>query len=129
LHQQISKALQRCLEAIHNAISHYNTQAAALNPPCPPISWKDITEYSFLSKFDLLCHSCTDVQDNDWAKPVFHQATVKFFKLQHACEELIHVGMKVCHLWTSIHNERAHIAKFIDELLISDHILASEVKK
>ncbi|KAI6013881.1 hypothetical protein EDC04DRAFT_2533722, partial [Pisolithus marmoratus] len=54
----ISKALQRHSEAICNAISHYNMQAAALNPPCPPISWKDD---SFLGKFDLLCHSCADV--------------------------------------------------------------------
>ena len=117
LHQQISKALQRCSEAIHNAISRYNTQAAALNPPCPPISWKDIAEYSFLGEFDLLHHSRADVRDNDWVKPAFRQAIVKFFKLQRAHEELIHVGVEVCCLWTSIHDEEVHIAKVIDELL------------
>ena len=128
LHQQISKALQRCSEAICNAISRYNTHAAALNPPRPPISWKDITEYSFLGEFDLLCHSRADVRDNNWAKPTFRQAMVKFFKLQRTHEELIRVGMEVRHLWTSIHDEEAHIAKVIDELLISDCPLASELR-
>ncbi|KAI6018747.1 hypothetical protein PISMIDRAFT_113556, partial [Pisolithus microcarpus 441] len=114
LHQQISKALQRHSEAIHNAISHYNMQAAALNPPHPLISWKDIAEYSFLGEFDLLCHCCADVRDNNWAKPAFWQVMVKFFRLQHAHEELVHVSMGVCHLWTSIHDEEAHIMKVID---------------
>ncbi|KAL4064677.1 hypothetical protein V8B97DRAFT_2026026 [Scleroderma yunnanense] len=89
----------------------------------------DIAEYSFLDKFDLLHHSCADVQDNDWAKPAFCQATVKLFKLQHACKELICVGMEFCCLWTFIHDEGAHIMKVINELLISDHILASKLKK
>jgi len=128
MRQQISKALQRCSEAIRNAISRYNTQATALNPPRPPISWKDIAEYSFHGEFDLLCHSHADVQDNDWAKPAFRQAMVKFFKLQHAHEELICVSVEIRWLWTSIHKEEAHITKVIDELLISDHLLASELR-
>ncbi|KIK11694.1 hypothetical protein PISMIDRAFT_122265, partial [Pisolithus microcarpus 441] len=129
LHQQISKALQRHSEAIRNAISHYNTQAAALNPPRPPISWKDIAEYSFLGEFDLLRHCRADVQDNNWAKPAFRQATVKFFRLQRAHEELVHVSMEVRCLWTSIHDEEAHTTKVIDELLISDCPLTSELTK
>ncbi|KIK13947.1 hypothetical protein PISMIDRAFT_117935 [Pisolithus microcarpus 441] len=129
LHQQISKALQRHSEAICNAISCYNMQAAALNPPHPPISWKDIAEYSFLGEFNLLCHCHADVQDNNWAKPAFWQAMVKFFRLQCAREELVCGSMEVCHLWTSIHNEEAHTTKVINELLISDCPLASELKK
>ncbi|KAI6027772.1 hypothetical protein BKA83DRAFT_4462509 [Pisolithus microcarpus] len=74
LRQQISKALQRRSEAICNAISCYNMQAAALNPPHPLISWKDIAEYSFLGEFNLLHHCCADVRDNNWAKPAFWQA-------------------------------------------------------
>ncbi|KAI6013405.1 hypothetical protein BKA83DRAFT_4063389, partial [Pisolithus microcarpus] len=129
LRQQISKALQRRSETIRNAISRYNTQAAALNPPCPPISWKDIAEYSFLGEFDLLCHSRADVRDNDWAKPAFRQATVKFFKLQRACEELKRVSVEACRLQTFIHDEEAHVAKITDELLTSDHLLAAELKR
>ncbi|KAI6010143.1 hypothetical protein BKA83DRAFT_4467612 [Pisolithus microcarpus] len=129
LRQQISKALQRRSEAIRNAISRYNTQAAALNPPRPPISWKDIAEYSFLGEFDLLRHCRADVRDNNWAKPAFRQATVKFFRLQRAHEELVRVSVEVRRLWTSIHDEEAHTTKVIDELLISDRPLASELTK
>ncbi|KAI6033825.1 hypothetical protein PISMIDRAFT_64609, partial [Pisolithus microcarpus 441] len=98
-------------------------------PPHPPISWKDIAEYSFLGKFDLLRHSHADVQDNDWAKPAFRQGMVKFFKLQHAREELKHISVEVHHLQTSIHNEEAHITKITDELLVSNHPLTSELKR
>ncbi|KIK14435.1 hypothetical protein PISMIDRAFT_117023, partial [Pisolithus microcarpus 441] len=129
LRQQISKALQRRSEAICNAISCYNMQAAALNPPHPLISWKDIAEYSFLGEFNLLHHCCADVRDNNWAKPAFWQAMVKFFRLQHACEELVRVSVEVHCLWTSIHDEEAHTMKVINELLISDCPLASELKK
>ncbi|KAG1719980.1 hypothetical protein EDB19DRAFT_1647521, partial [Suillus lakei] len=62
LRQQIGKALQCRSDAIRNALNQYNVQAAALNPPRPQLSWKNITEYSFLGEFDLLCHS--------WAKGV-----------------------------------------------------------
>ncbi|KAG1720870.1 hypothetical protein EDB19DRAFT_1898402 [Suillus lakei] len=49
LRQQISKALQRCSETIRKAITRYNVQAAALNPPHPNIF--------FIAEFDLLRHS------------------------------------------------------------------------
>ncbi|KAG2049003.1 hypothetical protein BDR06DRAFT_865838, partial [Suillus hirtellus] len=58
-------------EVIHNAINCYNIQATALNPPRPKISWKDIADYSFLSKFDILCYSRTDIQSSDWATPAY----------------------------------------------------------
>ena len=38
LRRQIGKALQRHSEAIRKALSRYNTQAAKLVPPCPPLT-------------------------------------------------------------------------------------------
>ncbi|KAG1902920.1 uncharacterized protein F5891DRAFT_948438, partial [Suillus fuscotomentosus] len=77
----ISKALQWWSETIWKAITCYNIQAAALNPPRPKISWKDIAEYGFLAEFDLLHHSHTDIRSNDWAKPAHQEATTKYLKL------------------------------------------------
>lgn len=94
--QQIGKALQRHLEAIHNAINQYNTQAVALNPPRPRLSWKDIAEYSFLGEFDLLRHSHTDVREQDWTKPAHHKAMTKYFKLLHAQEEVSRLNVEIC---------------------------------
>ncbi|KAG2364996.1 hypothetical protein BDR07DRAFT_1278332, partial [Suillus spraguei] len=65
----IGEALQRRSEAIQNALSRYNVQAAALDPLHLQLSWKDITEYSFLGEFDLLRHSHTDIHELDWTKP------------------------------------------------------------
>lgn len=62
LHQQISKGLQQRSEAIWKAIARYNVQATALNPLRPPISWKDITQYTFLGEFDLLRHTREGLQ-------------------------------------------------------------------
>ncbi|KAG2098687.1 uncharacterized protein F5147DRAFT_582929, partial [Suillus discolor] len=61
LRQQISKALQQCLDIIRNTINYYNIQAEALTPPRLKIAWKDIVEYSSLSEFDLLHNSHTNI--------------------------------------------------------------------
>ncbi|KAF8228367.1 hypothetical protein L208DRAFT_1424478 [Tricholoma matsutake] len=68
LHCQLGKALQQHSEAIRNALSRYNAQAAKLMTPHPSLSWKEIVDYSFIAH---------------------REATVKFFKLCHACEEAI----------------------------------------
>ncbi|KAG1728116.1 hypothetical protein EDB19DRAFT_1897455 [Suillus lakei] len=81
LHQQISKALQWCSDAIRNAINHYNIQATSLIPPRPKIAWKDIANYTFLGEFDLLRDSRADIQDKDWARPAHREATTKYFRL------------------------------------------------
>ncbi|KAG2364356.1 hypothetical protein BDR07DRAFT_1279935, partial [Suillus spraguei] len=87
LWQQISKALQWHFETIQKAIACYNIQAAALNLLHPNILWKDIAEYGFLAKFNLLRHSCVDIRSDDWAKPAHQEAMTKYFKLLQAHEE------------------------------------------
>ncbi|KAG2071083.1 hypothetical protein BDR04DRAFT_1016746, partial [Suillus decipiens] len=59
----------------------YNTQAAALVPPQPQLTWKDIVEYSFLGEFDLLHQSCSNIHTLNWTKPTYCEATVKYFKI------------------------------------------------
>jgi hypothetical protein len=66
LHQQINKALQQRSKAVRKAITRYNTQAAALNSPHLKISWKEVTDYSFLGEFDLLRLSRADIHSDDW---------------------------------------------------------------
>ncbi|KAI6146543.1 hypothetical protein EDD17DRAFT_1781187 [Pisolithus thermaeus] len=92
LHQQISKA-----------ITQYNIQAGLLNPPQPPISWKDIMQYTFLGEFDLLWHAQDDVQEHIWAKPAVREATAKFFKLCHAKEEIARLNAEVSQTITKLH--------------------------
>ncbi|KAH7903562.1 hypothetical protein BJ138DRAFT_1020421 [Hygrophoropsis aurantiaca] len=95
LRQQIGKALQRRSHAICNAIIRYNTQAALLNPPRPAISWKEIADYTFLGEFDLLRQSRIDPRREDWTKPAQREATVKYFKLQRAREEIVRLNIEM----------------------------------
>lgn len=129
LHQQIGKALQRCSEAIRKALSRYNVQAAALTPPHPSLSWKDITEYTFLGEFDLLRQSRADIRELDWAKPAHREATVKYFKLCRAHEEIERLNIEVQRLRTSIHDEEAKTTAIINELLVSDPLLSLELQR
>ncbi|KAG1734231.1 uncharacterized protein EDB91DRAFT_1238444 [Suillus paluster] len=129
LRQQIGKALQRHSEAIRNALSHYNVQAAALAPPRPSLSWKDITEYTFLGKFDLLCQSRADICELDWAKPAHREATVKYFKLRRAHEEIERLNVEVRHLRTSIHDEEAKTTAIINELFVSNPLPSLELQR
>jgi hypothetical protein len=128
LRQQIGKALKRRSEAIHKALVRYNQQAAALTPPHLKISWKDIADYTFLGEFDLLHHSHSSIYDEDWAKPAYCEATVKFFKLCCAHKELTRVEVEVCWLCTAIHNEEREMQQAINGLNGSNPPLASEIQ-
>ncbi|KAG1862692.1 hypothetical protein F4604DRAFT_1882297 [Suillus subluteus] len=107
LRQQITKALQWHSEAIQNAINCYNIQAVALNPLHLKISWKDITDYSFLG-------------NEDWAKPAHREATTKYFKLCQAHEELMQLNVKICRLRTAIHDEQVQTTAMIEDLHLLD---------
>ncbi|KAG1751746.1 hypothetical protein EDB19DRAFT_1628279, partial [Suillus lakei] len=128
LYQQISNALQHQSQAIQNALSWFNLQAAALVPLCPQLTWKDIMEYSFLGEFDLLCQSHSDMYTLNWTKPAHHEAMVKYFKLQCAHEEIQHLNIKICQLHTAIHNEELTVNATINSLLISNKPVGLELQ-
>jgi hypothetical protein len=121
--------LQRRSDAIRNALNRYNVQAAKLNPPRPQLSWKDITEYSFLGEFDLLRQSRTDIRELNWAKPAHREATVKYFKLCRAYEEIEHLNVEICRLRTSIYDEEVKMTTVISELIISNPQLSLELQR
>ncbi|KAG2056750.1 hypothetical protein BDR06DRAFT_981178 [Suillus hirtellus] len=113
LWQQIGKALQRCSDAIQNAINKYN----------------DIADYSFLGEFDVLRYSHTDMRELDWAKPTHREGSVKFFKLCHVYEEVEHLNIEVHCLRTAIHDEGAQMSATINKLLDSNPPLGQELQK
>jgi hypothetical protein len=108
LRRQIGKALQRYSDAIKNALNHYNVQAAKLTPPRPSLSWWQIVDYSFLGKFDLLWHSRVDIRNQPWTQVTRREATVKYFKLCRAEEELTRLNIEIRRLQTSIHDKTTH---------------------
>ncbi|KAJ8579485.1 hypothetical protein M405DRAFT_870224 [Rhizopogon salebrosus TDB-379] len=129
LRQQIGKALQQRSEAIRNTLSRYNMQAVALVPPRPQLTWKDIVEYSFLGEFDLLRQSRSDIRTLDWTKPAHREATVKYFKLQRAHEEIQRLNIEICRLCTAIRDEELTVNATIDALLISNRPVGLELQR
>ena len=129
LHQQISKALQQRSETIRKAIVWYNAQAAMLNPPRPPVLWKDITQYTFLGEFDLLRHMRDDVRECIWAKPAVREATAKFFKLCRVKEEITRLNVEVRRLRTAIHDEEKEVSQTILNLRGLQPLLAYELER
>lgn len=129
LRQQIGKALQRRSEAIRNAITRYNEQAAKLNPPRPPVSWKEIVDYSFLGEFDLLRHSRGNVHQETWTQPARRAATIKYLTLHRAREQITRVNIELRHLRTSIHDETVHTERIIAELSLTDPQLCLELQR
>ncbi|KAM6494952.1 hypothetical protein JOM56_009575 [Amanita muscaria] len=126
---QISKALQHRSEAIRKALNQYNTQAARLIPPRPPLSWKDIVDYTFIAEFDLLRHSRADVHSELWAQPARREAALKFFKLCQAKEELTRLNIEIKRLRTWTYDESEHIATTINRLSTTDPLLSLEIQR
>ncbi|KAF8224589.1 hypothetical protein L208DRAFT_1193180, partial [Tricholoma matsutake] len=127
LHHQIGKALQHRLEAIKNALNRYNVQAAKLTPPHPSLSWKEIVDYSFPGKFDVLQYSQAGIHDQPWAQATCRKVMVKYFKICRAQEEITRLNLEMRCLQTSIHDETIHTKQVISCLSLSDPLLAMEL--
>ena len=64
LRKHISKAIAKCSSAICIALERYNQLAPLQNPPRPILQFSDVASYSWLSDFDLLKFSSTDIMQS-----------------------------------------------------------------
>ncbi|KAJ6583736.1 hypothetical protein B0H10DRAFT_1962028 [Mycena sp. CBHHK59/15] len=70
MRKHMAVALESRSKAIKAALVRYNTAAAALPEPRPPLSWEEVVEYTFLADFDLLRDSNrVDPSQRPWALP------------------------------------------------------------
>ena len=129
LRRQIGKALQRRSEAIRKALSRYNAQATKLIPPRPPLTWKEIVEYSFLAEFDLLRLSRTDIRSERWTQPSSREGTIKYLKLRRAREEIVRLNVEICRLRTAIYNESRETDGVLHSLQTTDPALGKELQR
>lgn len=121
--------MQTRSEAIRNAITRYNTEAAKLSPPRPKLSWKQVVDYSFLGEFDLLREARFDIRTQPWADPLRREATVKYLRLRQARTEIERLNIEVRRLDTAIHDEEVHMVGTIDRLSRSNPLLATELQR
>ncbi|KIK81078.1 hypothetical protein PAXRUDRAFT_35990 [Paxillus rubicundulus Ve08.2h10] len=111
--------------------SNHMIQHSSSHPEPPPhasVSWKEITNYTFLGEFYLLCHSCTHIQDCQWSEPAICEATAKYFKVCHAQEEITQLNVEIHHLWTTIHDEEKETSRAITTYLESELLLGQGIQ-
>ncbi|KAF9231234.1 hypothetical protein BU15DRAFT_90967 [Melanogaster broomeanus] len=99
----ISKSLQTQCRAIQNAVKAYNSAAAALTPPRPPLEWSKVSHYAFLEEFDLLCQAS-------------HETIRQYLRIQRAEEEIVRCNVEVRQLHTAILSENEAFVSIITRL-------------
>jgi hypothetical protein len=69
------------------------------------------------------------VWSNDWTKPAYREATIKFFKLQWACKEILRLNIEIQRLYTAIPDEEIAVSTAIQNLTDSDLHLTLEMRR
>ena len=84
--------------------------------------------YGFIGKFDLLCFSHQDICSAPWVQPAQRQATLVYFKLCCAKEELEHLNIKIQQLQTFIQHENVDLDIIFVKLTTTAPLVAQELK-
>ena len=95
MRKHISKAITKRSSAIRMALEKYNELAPLQNPPRPTLLFSDVASYSWLTDFDLLKYSCTDIMQKPWSVPANHEVANKYFKVLRAHEEIHRLNIEV----------------------------------
>src|SRR6266850_5928715 len=96
--KHIAQALSHCCTAIRNAIDRYNALAPIQMPPCPHLEYTQVVDYCNFSKFEILKHTDHNLLSKLWATLANQQAANKYFKVEHAKEEIRRCNIEVAHM-------------------------------
>ena len=99
-----------------------------LDPPAPPVTWEEITEYTFVGEFDLLRITRSDIRKEKWTQQAYRAAAVTYFKTCRAREELQRLNIEVRRLQAFIREEAAHMDTVIERLSVDNPSLADELR-
>ncbi|KAI0343135.1 hypothetical protein BDW22DRAFT_1329220 [Trametopsis cervina] len=126
---QIQPSLQTRSKAIQQAIASYNTAAAALDPPHPPLNWSEIGGYQFLEQFALLQNTRNDVCDLQWTKSAVRAVMKMRHRIRHTREEIDRLNVEVRRLHTAIRDERVLFNQTCARLQAANDPLLGPVKE
>ncbi|KIK04381.1 hypothetical protein K443DRAFT_130861 [Laccaria amethystina LaAM-08-1] len=127
LHKHIGNTLKACSIAVRTALQNYNIAAQALSPPRPPLLWDDV-EYAFLTDFDLLSDTRSDVRLRVWAKPAACILMDQYFKMEQAKEEITCLNVEIPRLTTYIRDEEAFLLQQEELLLVTNLPLSCQLR-
>jgi hypothetical protein len=103
----IWKALKHRGKAIRAVLQKYNKLAGRMNPPAPILDWKDIVNYTFVSIFEILCHSYarSNVSSKPWVLQANREISGCYFKVVRAHEEIVRLNIEMRRLYTATVDE------------------------
>ncbi|EEB91478.1 hypothetical protein MPER_10151 [Moniliophthora perniciosa FA553] len=125
--QHVSQAIKNRSAAIQTALNEYNSARSKLKPPRPHLDWKDVLDYSYLSEFDFLHDTRSDVREKPWAKPAARELMTKAFKLLRAEEELDRLHVEIKRLFTYMKEEDEYLKSVRDCYQFGDPALAFQI--
>ena len=121
--KHISKAIAKRSSAIRTALEKYNQLAPLQNPPRPILQFSDVASYSWLSDFDLLKFSRTDIMQKPWSVPANREIANKYFKVVRAHEEINRLNIEIWRLDAWIIHEN-QVMKSAADAATDPHVAA-----
>ncbi|KAJ3720205.1 hypothetical protein DFJ43DRAFT_1134089 [Lentinula guzmanii] len=129
MRQHIGHAMQKRSTAIRSALENYNEAAAKLTPPRKLLDWDDVLNYTYLSEFDFLRDTRSDVRNKVWAKPAVRQAISELFKLLRATEEICKLNIEIKRLVTYMKEEEEYVSSVARNIQRTNAALAYQIRK
>lgn len=111
-----------------SALNDYNQAAAELRPPRKLLSWDDIMGYTYLSEFDFLRDSSTDIMEKPWAQPAVREGMSELFKLIEARDELQRLHVEIKRLLTKMQEEEEYYLEIEQQVMAINPPLALQIK-
>ncbi|KAJ3739200.1 hypothetical protein DFH05DRAFT_1530474 [Lentinula detonsa] len=129
MRQHIGHAMQKRSTTIRSALEKYNEAAAKLTPPRKLLHWDDVMNYTYLSEFDFLRDTRSDVCDKTWAKPAVREAMSELFKLIRAEEEINRLNMEIKRLITYMKEEEEYVSLVATSVQETNPSLAYQIRR
>jgi len=127
LRGKIRKALRACSGAIKTALKAYNEAAARLDPPRDPMTWSTVLKAVTVADFDLLCETRSDICALPWAEPARREATLYYFGIKQAKEEIMRLNVEITCLLTFMMDSHIDYSFAIQNLLDSNPSLVHDL--
>ncbi|KAJ3965393.1 hypothetical protein EV361DRAFT_966865 [Lentinula raphanica] len=128
MRQHIGNAMKKRSNAILKALEDYNQAAAVLQPPRKLLSWEEVMNYTYLSEFDFLRDTRTDIREKPWAQPAVREAMSELFKLIGARQELDRLHVEIKRLLTYMKEEEEYLTSVRLKVQVSNPPLAYQIR-
>ena len=130
LRRQIARALKNRSRAIASAVQRYNELAVRVpGPPRPSIDVHDVLEYVSVGQFDILRIKDRGILRQPWIRPSTREASIAYFKVRKAREELARTAVEARRLATYMRDVESVLKSLVSRLAEEGDPLAHQVQR